>query len=108
MSMNPIVPVRQMATRPQNYAVENESEISDAFSESLATNGVGGINGPSPVQYPNAQVAETGHRQAAEAARVNQYYNNVASSFQGAATSYNANGMGSQYSVVGSTIDLTA
>ena len=110
MSMYPISSVRQVETKPQNYAVENESEVSDAFTESLAMNGVNGINGPSPVQYPNAQVAEPSRaeQQAANATRVNQFYNNVASAFQGAATSYNANGVGSQYEMVGSTIDLTA
>ena len=111
MSMYPISSVRPMEIKPQNYAVENESEVSDAYSESIAVNGANSISGPSPVQYTNAQaqgMGGEGHTAAANAARVSRFYNQVASSFQGAATSYDANGRAGQYATVGSTIDLTA
>ncbi len=109
MSMNPISAIRPREIRPQNYAVENESEISDAFSESLEVNGANGITGPAPVQYTNAQATEfggSGQRSSPSAARVSQFYNQVASSFQGAPTSYDAGGNAGQYAMIGSNIDL--
>ena len=112
VSMNAISSVRPVGIRPQNFAVENESEVSDAFAESLAANGASGITGPAPVQYTNAQAvsdrSDAIRDRAAESTRVNQYYNDVASSFEGAPTSYDANGQAASYGVVGSTIDLIA
>ncbi len=109
MSMNPIMSVRSVETKPQNYAVENQSDVSDAFSQSLAVNGASGIMGPPPVQYANAQVSENETAQAGvDSARANRYFNDIASAYQGMSTSYNANGAAEQYSMVGNSIDLMA
>ena len=109
--MSPIRPVSTREVRPQNFNVENESEVSDAFKESLEVNGGSGITGPSPVQYANASSKETeaaALENAKNATEVNDYYNKVAESFGGASTSYDAGGNASQYSMVGSHIDLLA
>lgn len=109
MSMSPISTVRAVETKPQNYAVENESEVSDAFSQSLAANGVNGIIAPTPVQYTNAQTEETRIGGAsADEARMNRFFNDIASAYQGMSTSYDANGAAGQYAMIGSNIDLTA
>ncbi len=110
MSMYPISSVRQVDVKPQNYAVENESEVSDAFSESMAVNGASGITGPSPVQYANAEASEGGQGGSprVSAQRASQLYNQIASSFQGTTTSYDASGNGGQYAMVGGTIDVSA
>ena len=107
--MNPITSVRTVETRPQNYAVENESEVSDAFMQSLAINGTDGIVAPTPVQYANAQRSESGNRVSdLDSTQVNQFYNDIASGYQGMSTSYDASGTAGQYAMIGSNIDLYA
>ena len=111
LSMNPVRPISASSVSPQNFSVENESEVSDAFSESLAVNGTDGITGPAPVQYANASRTRTDEaalENARSATEVNDYYNKVASSFEGASTSYDAGGNASGYAMVGSHIDLLA
>ena len=109
MSMNPIAGVRTVGSRPMNYAVENESEISDAFSESMAVANAGSVTGATPVQYANAQREErTPGVPSMDAARANRFYNNIASAYQGMSTSYDASGAAGQYAMIGSNIDLTA
>jgi hypothetical protein len=106
--MNPISAIRSREIRPQNYAIENESEVSDAFTQAMAMQGVNGINGPSPVQYPNASVEENKVEAAEQSRQANQMFNKIASAYQGMNTSYNANGGAMSYGMVGNTIDLSA
>lgn len=109
MSMNPVSTVRAVETKPQNYAVENESEVSDAFTQSLAVNGASGIVAPTPVQYANARTEENAVGGAsADAARTNRFFNDIASAYQGMSTSYDASGAAGQYAMIGSNIDLSA
>lgn len=109
MSMNPISSIRTVETRPQNYAIGNESEVSDAFSQSMAVNGAGSVSAPTPVQYANAEVSENGSGGSSmDSARMNRFFNDIASGYQGMSTSYDANGQAGQYSMIGSNIDLTA
>ncbi len=70
--------------RPMNYALKNQSEVSDAFKET----GMGGaVTNVPPVVYPNAQVAEK---------------------YQGMTTGYSQNGQARNYEIAGSTLDLYA
>ena len=109
MSMNPISSIRTLETKPQNYAVENESEVSDAFSQSMAVNGAGGITAAPPVQYANAQVSENSTSgPSMDSARMNRFFNDIASGYQGMSTSYDANGQAGQYAMIGSNIDYSA
>jgi hypothetical protein len=107
-SMNRISPIANREIRPQNYAVENESEVSDAFTQAMAMQGVNGITGPAPVQYPNAQVEENKVNAAEQSKQANAMFNKIASAYQGMNTSYNANGGPQSYGMVGNSIDLTA
>ncbi len=108
-SMYPISGVRSVETKPMNYAVENESEVSDAFSESMAIANAGSVTGAIPVQYANAKQEEsTVGAPSIDAARANRFYNNIASGYQGMSTSYDASGAAGQYAMIGSNIDLTA
>ena len=104
-SMNPISSVRRREMVPDAYTLDNQSDVSDAFRQSLAANGVEGIMAPTPVSYPTAHMQEHQFDRAASATQVNRYYNAIASGFGDATTSYNAAGKGSSYGAVGQSID---
>jgi len=105
MNMSPISSVRSVGTRPQNYAVDNQSEISDAFADSLKTYGATGVTGPSPVQYTNAQTEDNKVSAVNDSAKANRFYNDIASAFQGVSTGYGANAQAQSYAMVGANFD---
>ncbi len=107
-NLEPIRGVRQVTQRPEAYAVSNEAEVSDAFSESMKTANANRVNGPAPVVYPNAQVQTNEVGQIRRSQQVNDVYNKIASSFGGATVGYDANSNAASYGVVGSKIDVYA
>ena len=106
--LDPVTPVRQVTQRPEAYAVSNEAEVSDAFSESMKTAGANRVSGPAPVVYPNAQVQTNEVGQIRRSQQVNDVYNKIASSFGNATVGYDANRNASSYGMVGSQIDVYA
>lgn len=107
-SMNPISSITTRQVRPEAYAIDNQSEVSDAFSQSLAMQSVEGVSAPSPVKYANAQVEENTINAAEQSSRTNQMFNNIASAYQGMNTSYDATGAAFGYGMVGNSVDLMA
>lgn len=107
-NLEPITSVKRVTQRPEAYAVSNEAEVSDAFTESMKTAGTGSIRGAAPVVYPNAQVQTNEVAQTRRAQQVSDAYNKIASSFGGATTGYDANSAAASYAMVGSNIDVYA
>lgn len=107
-SMKPISSVQARQVRPEAYAIDNKSEISDAFAETMAAQSVQGVMAPTPVQYANAQVEENTISAAEESSRTNRMFNNIAAAYQGMNTSYDSNGAAFGYGMVGNSIDLMA
>ena len=107
-SMNPISSVSNVTTTPQMYAVSNESQISSSFEDSMKINNTGSVFPTIPVQYPTAMVTENTINQIQSNQTVNQAYNNLAASFTGLSTGYDANSNANAYNMVGSNLDVFA
>lgn len=86
-----------LSVRPMNYAIDNFSRFSDAYSKSVKAasreNRVGAV---APVSYPNATV------------EANQAYNAVASNFENQTIGYSAQSTALQYGQTGSNFDMYA
>ncbi len=113
--ISPISAYSSMAAiQPLQYKVKNESEISDAYSESMeslgAAQSMAPVDAPSPVAYPTAQKSSMiqGAGQTDIAKKVAQAYNNIASGFADKVTSYSKQGSGEKYEMLGNSIDLFA
>ena len=104
------------SVQPMNYAVENTADFSDAYNVD-ATKQTAGVNGASPVQYPNAKVSEVGEdatrlidpiERQKRNLEVSNQFNDIASQFTMNKTSYNMSGVGASYSMAGSRFDAYA
>ena len=107
-SMSPIEPVSRM-----NYQVKNQSEVSDAFSESASRIGgadpMGAVGLAQPVQYANSTYNPDAITEKANASvEANAAYNSLANSFAGATTGYDASSAALAYQSVGGNLDLYA
>ena len=100
--------------QPLNYKLENEADISDAFTE---TGMQGAVMNVPPVIYPNAQVASTQEDSDSltmsmdyvkKSQEINRAYNEVAQKFQGMTVGYGQNMSGQTYGVQGASLDLFA
>ncbi len=107
-SMAPIAAVNRM-----NYQVKNESEVSDAFKDSVnradSAGSMGGIGATSPVRYANAtynpEAAAVNRQEAIDAGAA---FNKVADSFGGATVGYDANSAALNYASLGGGFDAFA
>ena len=94
--------------RPMNYALSNESQVSQAYSTE-ATKDTAGVNAVNPVRYANAQTHHIGQTsRLADVQKATKQYNEVAANFSGVTTGYNSSQAASSYEMIGSTIDLYA
>jgi hypothetical protein len=102
--------------QPMSYAVESESEVSDVFAAE-STKNTAGINGATPVQYPNATVkAEPVEKEQLidptalleQRRRTASAFNEIASQFRTANTGYSKAGIGNNYGMSGSRFDAFA
>ncbi len=100
--------------QPMNYSVQNESEVSDVFATE-ATKNTAGINGTTPVQYPNARVSATEESRLIDPTamlearkKTASAYNDIASQFKTANTGYSRSGIGNSYGMAGSRFDAFA
>lgn len=105
-----VSPLSYVSARQNAYAIDNQSEISDEFVSSLKDSSrTGDIQAAPPVQYANARAVRVGGAQQAEAAqRVGRAYNDIAESFGGISTSYDAASNASSYAILGSNFDAYA
>ena len=99
--------------QPMNYAVQNQAEVSDVYAEDVTRN-TAGVNGASPVQYPNATIkTEPVARQGVidptemleQKKRAASAYNDIASQFKTNNTGYSRSGIGNSYGMAGSRFD---
>ncbi len=102
-----------VSVKPLQYAVNNESRVSDAFVESM--NRVGAVSTSErvgaavPVRYPDARIDpdDTAMR-LQEAVTANRQYNQIASEFSNSYTGYTASGAGTAYALSGANVDYFA
>jgi hypothetical protein len=106
-SVDGLGPVSITQQRPMAYALQNNSQVSSSFEDSMKI-AQGGVTPPSPVSYPTAQIETNRINQAEASQETNRAYNQIASSFGSAATTYDANSQSFAYATVGSNIDLFA
>ena len=109
-SMNPIQGVSYRSAVPQAYTVENQSDFSDAFVESMRSlSSTDAVEGAAPVQYSTATVMTRHIGQIEASQRSNEGYNTIAAGFEGRTVGYGAGaGATTGYGMVGSHIDLFA
>ena len=108
-SLNPISAIEYRTTIPQAYTVENESEVSDSFVESLRGAGYSNrVDAVSPVQYATANVSVNRIEQLQKNQETNKAYNDLAASFGGVSVAYGNASQSLGYSVVGSMFDSFA
>ena len=109
-SMNPVQGITYRSTVPQAYSIENKSDFSDAFVQSVESlPSADAVEGAAPVQYPTASVVSRHIGQLEDSKRVAAGLNSIAASFEGLTTGYGRSGVGSRgYGMVGSTVDLFA
>ena len=102
--------------QPMNYAVENGAEVSDVFTAETTKN-TNGINGTTPVQYPNAQVKEKKEEEEhlidptamlEQRKKTASAFNEIASQFRTANTGYSKAGVGNSYGLAGNRFDAFA
>lgn len=100
--------------QPMNYAVTNDSEVSDVYAAETTKNSAV-VNGTSPVQYPNATVSEAPVSEVADPIEiqrrkqaVDSRYNEIAMKFMQDNPSYTARARGASYQMVGSKFDAYA
>ena len=99
--------------QPMNYALKNQSEVSDSFIETGMSGAV--MNVP-PVKYPNATEIIPSDEEnnplklsagvVKKSQDANRMYNDVASKFQGMTTGYSQDTQALSYGMAGNTIDL--
>lgn len=104
-----------IAVRPFNYSIQNKSDVSDAYTESVDEASKAGtpkeLSAVQPVRYPNAQIQAEGvepTKRMENAKKASQEYNQVAANFAGSSTWYGANAVAGGYATVGNNIDLFA
>ena len=108
-SLNPISAIEYKMTTPRAYNVENQSEVSDSFVESLQASGYSKrVEGAAPVQYATASVTTNRVSQVQKNQEVNRAYNAIAASFDGFSVSYGADRKNSSFEMLGSQLDLFA
>ena len=94
-------------TQPMNYAVQNQSDVSDAYKESVGVNAARSMDPVPPVLYANAQkVPVAGSDRSQDAAAANRQFNAIASRYEGETVGYTRGAQGMNgYGVVGSMFD---
>ena len=107
-SLNPISPIQGVQyaeVASMNYTVDNESEVSASYVESMEQVSNQYVDAASPVQYPNASVSPT--RVVERSQEANAAYNAVAQRFD-QTTGYNQFSVGQGYETVGALFDQYA
>lgn len=100
-------------TRPMNYTVENNSEVSSSYAEAMqnvdAAGALSDIDVVSPVGYANAQKQTVDPTMKMQQSQdVNAKFNAVASQFAGTVTGYGSDSNSFGYALIGSNLDLLA
>lgn len=107
-SLEPISSISYATATPMNYAVSNESGVSDTYTKAVQNVSSTAVGMVPPVQYPNAQLSVNATNKAAEGQKTSQAYNDIAAGFDGLTTSYGADRTGTSYATVGQNVDVYA
>ena len=92
-------------TRQKAIQLENQSQVSDAFKESMKVHrGSDSVEATPPVQYATATVEKNKLSAAQKNQEANQAYNAIADSFAGA-TGYDQGLHATSYAGVGQNVD---
>ncbi|MCR4612093.1 MAG: hypothetical protein K5644_09370 [Lachnospiraceae bacterium] len=92
--------------KPLSYGLSNQSVTSTSFAESLQNvGGADSVGLVTPTQYPNARVVSPIEK-AQESIKVAKAFNDVAEGLQGITNGYNNKSQGTDYSLVGATVDV--
>lgn len=101
-----------VSTRPMNYSISNQSQVSDSYADSINNTSADAVDAASPVVYANAQNTRANSSnpmaQTQEVQRVSKAMNDIAEGFGGNNTSYTSNMQAQRYDVIGANIDLYA
>ena len=93
--------------RSMNYSLENESDVSASYAESMEQASPAKVDAAPPVRYANATMNRVdGTERMAMNRQVNQAYNSVASRFGGQTTGYGQDRAAKAYATVGQSVDL--
>lgn len=100
-------------TKPMNYAVDNQSQVSNAYQQSVEnisqSSGFQPVGAANPVQYPNqVNVQEASIASIQKSQETNREFNQVAKGFAGQVTGYSAGSVATGYDIVGSQFDAFA
>ena len=99
----------QVQQKSMNYSLENESDVSGAYAESLQQATPARVDAVPPVRYANATLDRVDPAQRMSMSQqVNRAYNNVASRFGGTTTGYGQDRAARAYGMVGQSVDLFA
>ena len=92
--------------KPMNYLVDNESEVSGAFVESMQTASPAKVDAAPPVRYATASMEEEDPMQRQrQNQQVNRAYNSIASQYSGMVTGYGQDRAARAYQTVGQSVD---
>lgn len=108
-SLSPVSSVSFVAPKQQAYSISNESAVSSAYRDSIKnTSTPQGVTGPAPVQYATRRYDVSSVNTLNANQKMTRAYNNIASTFGGANTSYNSQSVASSYDMVGMGFDMFA
>ncbi len=110
-SMSPVRGISSYrAAVQQAYTIDNESDFSSAFVDSVKGLGsADAVMGATPVQYPTATIMTRRIGQIEDNQRVNEGLNSIASGYEGVTTGYGRSSDAvTGYGMVGSSVDLYA
>jgi hypothetical protein len=108
-SLRPISGLSYVQQKPMNYTVDNQSDVSGAFVESMENASPAKVDAAPPVRYPTAQVSSIDSaEQVTRNQQVNRAYNNIASRYSGTVTGYGQDRAARAYGTVGQALDLFA
>jgi len=98
----------QVYISPMHYPVENTSNVSAGFAESIRRNsGKYAVGASSPVIYPDHTAVSSGPKKGSkEARRIEEAFNRIASDHYGETTSYGPEGQGFGYEAAGRVFDM--
>lgn len=98
----------QSYIRPLHYPVDNASDTSSAYSESVRRNGGKySVGAARPVMYPDSQSVASGPKKGSEKAReMERAFNKIASDHYGETVLYGSKGEGFGYEAEGRIFDV--
>ncbi len=106
-SLRPISNVSYAQQTPMNYAVDNQSEVSGAFVESMQEAAPSKVDAAPPVRYATATMERVDPMEkAGRSQQVSRAYNSLASQFGGNVTGYGQDRAAKAYQTVGQSVDL--